>query len=207
MFARSTTVRGRPEAIDDGIRQVRDQVLPALQEMDGFVGLSMLADRETGRCIITTSWQDEAAISASREAVKGLRSRAVELLGGPEPEIREWEIATLHREHPADLGACARVTWVKVRPELVDRQIEVFRGTILPQLQDLPGFCSASLLVDRSSGRATGAIAYASRQALEASREATTRIRSEVIRTMEAELLDVGEFEVAIAHLRVPEMA
>lgn len=207
MFARSTTVRGAPEAIDDGIRQVNDEVLPALQQMDGFVGLSMLADRQTGRCIVTTSWQDEAALSGSREAVKGLRSRAVESLGGPEPEVREWEIATLHRERPADPGACARVTWLQVRPDLVDRQIEVFRGTVLPQLQDLPGFCSASLLVDRSSGRATGAIAYESREALEATREAAARIRSNAVTSMEAELLDVAEFELAIAHLRVPEMA
>ena len=59
MYARSTAIRGNPQALDEGARWVRDEVLPVLQEMDGFVGLSMLGERETGRSINTSGWRDE----------------------------------------------------------------------------------------------------------------------------------------------------
>src|SRR5215213_5926439 len=45
MYARSTTIRGNPQQMDDGIAYVRDKVMPAIQQMDGSVGLSMFANR------------------------------------------------------------------------------------------------------------------------------------------------------------------
>ena len=206
MYARSTILRSIPESVDDGIAAVRDDVAPALQEMAGFAGYSLLVDRGSGRCVVTTAWHDESALTDSRDRVLDLRRRAAERFGDTDPEVREWEVATMHREHPTGGGAWARVTWLRVPTDRVDRQIEVFRGTVLPRLQELPGFCSASLLVDRRDGRAAAAVAYDSQDALAATREATMRIRSEAVQVTGAEVMDIGEFEVALAHLRVPEL-
>ena len=206
MYARSTVLRAMPESIDDGVAAVRDDVAPALQEMAGFAGHSLLIDRGSGRCIVTTAWQDEASLTDSRERVLDLRRQAAERFGDTHPEVREWEVATMHREHPTGGGAWARVTWLRVPTDRVDRQIEVFRSAVLPRLQELSGFCSASLLVDRGEGRAAGAVAYDSQEALAATREATKRIRAEAVHEVGAEIMDVGEFEVVMAHLRVPEL-
>jgi len=186
--------------------EVRDQVVPAIQEMEGFAGYSMLVDRESGRCIVTTAWHDELSLVQSREMVLELRRHAAETLGDTMPEVREWEIATMHRERPVADDACARVTWLQVPTDRVDGQIEVYKETVLPRLQALAGFCSASLFVDRGEGRAVGAVVYESRAALMATREATTRIRSEAVQRIGAGVMDVAEFEVAMAHLRVPEL-
>ncbi|MGE5696253.1 MAG: antibiotic biosynthesis monooxygenase, partial [Candidatus Sericytochromatia bacterium] len=59
MHARSTTIEARPEAIDGGIAHLRDEVMPALEAMDGCIGISLLVDRETGRCIATSAWESE----------------------------------------------------------------------------------------------------------------------------------------------------
>ena len=46
MYARSTTIKAQPTSIDAGITHMRDKVMPALEAIDGCVGLSLLV---TGR--------------------------------------------------------------------------------------------------------------------------------------------------------------
>ena len=149
MYARSTTIQGQPSSIDAGIAHTRDSVMPALEGIDGCVGLSLLVDRTSGRCIVTSSWDSEEAMHASEESIRPIRDRAVELFGGSR-QVEEWEIAAMHREHRAAEGACAQVTWVKVDADQMDRGIDFYKMTILPALEELEGFCSASLLVDRA---------------------------------------------------------
>ncbi|HEY0401650.1 MAG TPA: antibiotic biosynthesis monooxygenase, partial [Blastococcus sp.] len=165
MYARSTTVRGKPQAMDEGIAYVRDQLMPAVRQMDGCIGLSMLADRDSGRCIITTSWADADAMRASADGVMPMRQRATEIMGGP-AEVQEWEIAVMHRMHNAHHGACARVIWNDGDPADADadRVIDSFRIGVLPQLEDLPGCCSVSVMLDRGSGRAVVTTTYDSPQ-------------------------------------------
>lgn len=207
MHARSTTIRAQTSKIDAGIAHIRDEVMPALGDIDGYVGLSLLVDRESGRCIVTTSWQSEDAMRASAGQVKSVRNRAAEVFGGGDTEVAEWEIAVLHRAHAAPEGACTRVTWSDFQGADPDRAIDGFKMIGLPQLEELAGFCSASLLVGRAGGRGCSAISYDSRAALDASRVPGNAIRESVMAQVGIRMTEVAEFELAVAHLRVPEMA
>ena len=204
MYARSTTVRGNPQAMDDGIAFVRDTVMPAVRQMDGCIGLSMLADRDSGRCIVTTSWADADAMNASASGVMAMRQRAAEIMGGP-ADVQEWEIALMHRLHQAHHGACARVIWNDGDPADVDHMIDSFRMTVLPQLEDLPGCCSVSVMIDRASGRAVVTTTYDSPHDMAAARERAMQMREEFIQQMNRTVTEVAEFELVLAHLRVPE--
>ena len=204
MYARTATVHGDPEAIDEGVAFLRDRVMPAVEGLPGYVGLSMLADRDTGRCIATTSWKDEAAMAETGEQLRPLRTRFAEMLGG-EVELRTWEIAVLHRVHEAPDGACTRVTWTRTDPSRVEQALDAYRVGLLPRLEQLDGFCSASLLVDRRDGRAAGTVTYADRMTLERSRTDATAVREEFAATMDSQILEVAEFDLVLAHLRVPE--
>ena len=206
MYARTTTVQGDPQRLDDGIAHVRDRVMPAVMDMDGCVGMSMLADRESGRCIVTAAWEDEAAMHAGAEGVRGMREQARDALGGGEMQVQEWEIAVMHRRHEAPEGACARVIWSRSDPGHVDQVLDAYRMTLVPQLEELPGFCSVSLLVDRERGRAASAVTFDDRAAMEASRGDAMRMRDTFVSAMEVTVTDVAEFELVLAHLRVPEM-
>ena len=67
MYARTTTIQADLAKIDAGIAHVRDQVLPTVTAMDGCIGMSLLVDRESGRCIATTAWESDAAMRDSAE--------------------------------------------------------------------------------------------------------------------------------------------
>ncbi len=206
MYARSTTVQANRESIDAGIAHIRDEVLPALRRMDGCMGLSMLVDRESGRCIATSSWDSEGALRAAAEQVGTIRDRAVEILGGT-AQVEEWEILVMHRNHESNEGACARCTWMRIDAADLDRAVDVYKMATIPAREELEGFCSASLLVDRASGRAVSTVNFDGREALERNREQAGAVRAAGSQEARAEVLEVCEFELALAHLRVPEMA
>ena len=204
MYARSTTVHGDPKNLDDGMLYIHDQVMPAVQQMDGCVGMSMLADRESGRCIITTAWSDAEAVRASADAVRPMRERASEIFGGS-TEVAEWEVSVMHRRHETGDGAAAQVTWTHGDPAAMDELIDAFRMTIVPRMEERPGFCSVSLMTDRKSGRAVTAVTYESRAAMESSRDAGAAMREEFLRSMNRDATETASFDVVLAHLRVPE--
>jgi len=204
MYARSTTVRGNPQSLDDAIAYLRDEVMPAAQEMDGCVGMSMLCDRDSGRCIATTAWETEEAMHNSESRLHDMRRRYAELMGG-EPEVQEWEIGVLHRAHRAPDGACCRVIWSRGNPDDVERVLDTFRMAMLPRVEELPGFCSVSMMVDRVTGRAATATVYESRDAMNRASDTARSMREEFTRQMGGEITEVAEMDLVLAHLRVPE--
>jgi heme-degrading monooxygenase HmoA len=206
MYARSTTIQAQPLSVDIGIAHVRDVVMPACEEMNGYVGLSLLVDRQSGRCIATSAWQTMEAMRASAERVAPVRDRAALMFDGS-ARVEEWDIALVHRDHHSADGACVRATWLKVVPDQLSRSLNFYRTSVLPELENLDGFCSASLMVDHPAcRRAVACSTFDSMDAMARNRDRATELRSRRVRDLGAEVVDVAEFELAIAHLRVPEL-
>ncbi|MDK3258538.1 antibiotic biosynthesis monooxygenase [Blastococcus capsensis] len=206
MHARTTTITAGPNRIDAGIADVRDNVMPAVSGMAGCVGLSMLCNRSSGRCIVTTAWESEESMAATREAVRRMREQATQHFGAETPEVREWEIVAMHRLHPVSGDSCARVTWSRVDPATVDKVLDVFRTDLVPRMDEMPGFCSLSLMLDRQTGDNSLTAVYADRRAMEATRQRAMYIRDVFRRALHMSATDVAEFDVVLHHLRVPEL-
>jgi heme-degrading monooxygenase HmoA len=204
MYARSTTVRGNPQSLDDAIAYLRDEVMPVAQEMDGCIGMSMMCDRDTGRCIATTAWETEEAMHNSEGGLHDMRRRYADMLGGT-AEVQEWEIAMLHRVHHAPEGACCRLLWSSGNPDDAERVIDATRMTLLSRMEELPGFCSVSVLIDRERGRGATAVVYESREMMDRAVEQAKPLREEFNRLTGWEFTEIAEFDLALAHLRVPE--
>jgi heme-degrading monooxygenase HmoA len=205
MYARSTTVQGNAEFIDRATVYLRDKVMPAVQGLTGFVGLSVLHDRDSGRCVATTAWATEEAMHDSESPLHALRQRYAEILGG-RPEVQEWEIAVLHRLRATPDRAACRVIWSRSDPAMDQEQaMDAVRTGLIPQLDRVPGFCSMSMLVDRETGRAVTATVYETREALARATERVMQLRDEARHRTGAEITEVAQFEVGLAHLRVPE--
>jgi hypothetical protein len=200
VYARSTTFHGRPDNVAAGIAFVKNEAGPMLDRTEGCRGLSMLVDRATGQCITTTSWDNAKSMEASNEQLRPIRERGRDILGGS-MQVDEWEIAVMLRTHH---GECCRVSWLQGD---LDAMTETFRVGVLPRLGRMSGFCSASLLVNRSTGLGCATTTWETRAAMEASRAAADEMRSQAATDAGGEVIDVREFELAYAHLHVPEMA
>ncbi|HEX5859282.1 MAG TPA: hypothetical protein VFY91_14350, partial [Microbacterium sp.] len=90
MYARSVTIMGRREAVEEGITFIRDEVQPAVTAMDGCLGLSLVVDRASGRCMATSAWETKDSMIVADDELIPLRTRAALILGG-EPEVDCWE--------------------------------------------------------------------------------------------------------------------
>ena len=92
-------------------------------------------------------------------------------------------------------------------PDQFDRAVEFYKTAVLPEIERLEGFCSSSMMSDRGSGRVVVSTTYDSRDVMERTRDQARSLRTALLRDLGADQQDVGEFELTIAALRVPEMA
>jgi hypothetical protein len=200
VYARSATFHGVPGNVDAGITFVRTELAPVLARTAGCRGLSMLVDRRCGQCIVTTSWESEWAMYAGDGELRPFRERARHILGGS-AHMDEWEIVVMHR---TDHGASCRVSWLEGDVEAIT---EGFRVEILPGLERAAGFCSVSLLVNRTTGLGCATTVWEAEATMAASRPSADEIHRRIADDAQGRIVDVHEFDLAYAHLHIPELA
>ncbi|MEE6139685.1 hypothetical protein SKC41_25575 [Mycobacterium sp. 050128] len=206
MFARSFTIEGQPESVDTGIAHCRDVVVPAMEELDGCVGLSLLVDRQSGRCVATSSWESIKEMRASAERVAIIRDHIALMFDGS-ASVQEWSVAFLNRRQPSLEGAAVRATWVKIVPDQLERSLDFYQLIVVPEMEDLEGFCNASLLVDHpTSRRAVLCTTFESQEAMARNSDTASELRSRRARDLGVEIVDVAEFELAIANVKVADL-
>lgn len=93
MFARLSTFRGPVDQTAEGIRVAREQILPAARLQDGFKGIYILFDRESGESISLTLWETEEDLQASEEAALRARTESARASGETIVGVRRYEVA------------------------------------------------------------------------------------------------------------------
>ncbi len=93
MFARISTFQGPPDQTAEGIRVAREQILPAARLQEGFLGIYLLYDRESGRSLSITFWESEEDMKASEELGDQTRREAAETgEASNEPRVQRFEV-------------------------------------------------------------------------------------------------------------------
>ena len=93
MYARHVTVTGSAEHIDDGVRSVREKVIPVLRDCKGFRGQLLLVDRDKGEAIGISLWDSEEDMLASEEKVSQTRQQTADTVGASAaPEVHLYEL-------------------------------------------------------------------------------------------------------------------
>ena len=94
MLARVSTIQGKPQQVEDGIRNYREQVIPAAKKMTGFKGAYLLVDRKSGKEVSITLWDTEKNLQASTKAADQLRAQASQTVAASKPPTVEiYEVA------------------------------------------------------------------------------------------------------------------
>ena len=92
MFARLHTLDTTPEQFEQGLRLVRDTLLPWARESTGYRGLIGLVDRSSGKALVLTLWADADAFERSAAAAEGLSGQAADATGARRLSLEDFEV-------------------------------------------------------------------------------------------------------------------
>jgi heme-degrading monooxygenase HmoA len=92
VYARVSTLEGSPEQLDEGVRFLREEILPTGKEDAGFKGLIALADRTSGKALSITFWETEEALLATEQGADQLRSTWAERSGQQIASVESYEV-------------------------------------------------------------------------------------------------------------------
>ena len=98
MHARVSILEGSPDKIDEGLREVRERVVPQAKQLDGFKGMIALGDRQSGKLLGITFWESEEAMRASEEGASQLREESAEAGGGTVAGVERYEVGLFELE-------------------------------------------------------------------------------------------------------------
>jgi heme-degrading monooxygenase HmoA len=95
LHARMSTLEGSPDELDEGLRDVKEHVLPQLKQQDGFKGFIALGNRQSSELIGITFWESERVMRASEEVGDRTRRETAEDTGDTIADVKRYEVGLL----------------------------------------------------------------------------------------------------------------
>jgi heme-degrading monooxygenase HmoA len=90
-FVRATDLRSSAAQIDATLAFMREKTIPVLKGQPGYRALLMMANRESGRLLVSSVWNTAAEREASDAAISGLRKQASELAQAQSVRVSLYE--------------------------------------------------------------------------------------------------------------------
>jgi hypothetical protein len=95
MYAQVTKVEASPVKLDTATHFFRQQVLPQLQQLDGFEGFVALGDRQKGKLLSVVLWKSEEVMQSTRDVVSRIRGGIPHAPGGAVVDVENYEVFIL----------------------------------------------------------------------------------------------------------------
>lgn len=93
MHVRVSTFEGSPDLIEPAIEMGRTQVLAACEKLEGFEGLLMLVDRDSGKSMALTFWESHEALRRSEEQANRIRQESASQTSERVANVERYELA------------------------------------------------------------------------------------------------------------------
>src|ERR1700742_3198702 len=127
---------------------IKTSVRPAVESMDGSLGLSLYANPEIGVAVLESFWESRKALIHSEQMAAPRRTDVVHRAVGT-VSVERYRVPVYEREAPLDTAVGLRLTRMDVDTGRIKDAVECFSATVVPRLADASGFCGALLLVDQ----------------------------------------------------------
>jgi hypothetical protein len=95
MYAQVTTVEVSPAKLDTATHFFQEQVLPQLEQMDGFKGFVILGNLQRGKVLGVALWESEEVMETTREVVSRIRGGIPQPLGAGAVDEENYEVFVL----------------------------------------------------------------------------------------------------------------
>lgn len=81
-----------PSRAEDGIKNIKENVIPSVSQFAGFQGGFWLLDRSSGKGVGVTLFDTPASLKASDEAARQVRERSAQAMQANISQPREYEV-------------------------------------------------------------------------------------------------------------------
>ena len=198
MFVRSTEAELAPDRLDDLVGALRPAIELVSQEQ-GYVGLSLLANRASGAIVILTYWQSPEAVQASEaRSSDWLSSLQANVPGLKINQVDQGEFVLDERVVPPRVNTFAYTIDMRVSPDQVDQLVKFVRESLLAPLRAQPGFCGALMSANRESGRTLANTIWDSVAEMEASEAVHAPVRMRAQELAGKSNVTVGSYEAVL---------
>lgn len=92
MYARVTTIHTDPARIDETIKVIEADVIPASRRLSRFKGGYWLTDRVTGKLLALTLFDTEEDVQASEAQAGHIRKAATDKVGSDVAGVERFEL-------------------------------------------------------------------------------------------------------------------
>ena len=165
MHARVFSFQTRPDRADEVARTLLEAA-PQVRDLGGFREGVLLLDRQNGKGMTITLWEDEQAVNASLDAARGVLARAASLIEG-QPTPHTYAV-TEHR--PGTGKRFARISTGTLTDEAAQQSAGAAGTTsIIDVASQQPGYAGFLVLTDPSSRQMMGMSFWDSEEHLQAS--------------------------------------
>lgn len=93
MHARIGRVSFSPDKADEATNNVKQNVVPRLEQQDGFKGFTLLIDRSSGEGVGISFWESEEALLATDSLADEVRGGVAESVEGSDQGKTNYEVA------------------------------------------------------------------------------------------------------------------
>jgi heme-degrading monooxygenase HmoA len=206
MHTRATYVEASPEQLERLIANFNEKVIPAAKGAKGYVGATLLYDREQGIAMGATIWESARAMVESERVGTKTRTQAASESRASIVNVERGEVIAMGRAAPPKSPGFVRLVRVHTDPEKVDQLITFVRDQAVPKIKEQKGFRSVWSTVDRSSGVVNTLTVWETADDRDTSKAALAGVRDEASR-LAGSAVTIEEYEQLVAELRAPVAA
>jgi heme-degrading monooxygenase HmoA len=202
MFVRVTWGIGSPDKVDDLVAAVRTAAA-SISQHEGYRGVALLMNRNSGAASAVTYWESAAAMRASEETAEQARATTQSRVEGFRiTEVDRLEFVIQERMAPPEANTFLRVNDMQALPTKVDQSVDRIRAA-LPLLKAQPGLRAVLVAVNRETGRVLATSVWNTAAEREASDAAIARERETVRQTGSAESVKVELYEALLVEVKL----